>query len=399
VAFKSAAATPELPLLEEAASELAGLSGETAFVGLLLPAAAVEKDQTTEAPEFGGEEEKEEKACEWTPASTSIPASPRSSNRRTPSPSGEPGSASDPPSPNGSEAPTEVFEDSFKGPFGSFEGSELFSAALPPTLPAAWPSSWPSRKNFKKEAQAIEIGSGVALPACGYVPMWCWVQPGEVGTLVVPIADGEADQPPFVEGLEAEGTFMKLWCWAQPQGAAGQTTVVPCTDKGQTAPTNNAEASDAQKSPCKTDVAAKGGGYVPEWSSGPYWPFNASPTTLLIQNLSLELTQEDLLEVLDREESSGFYDFVYLRPSENSKSEAILQEAIVNVTQHKHGLQLAARLHGRRFWGVNDDRSCKVTWSFVQGLDNLVQVYRDAPSSVNGGSAQLFRKGWPVPFP
>lgn len=470
VAFKSAAATPELPLLEEAASELALLpaasvdSAYSAEHGEEHPLSSGEKgDGGEEKRESGlrvgsrsricregeacekGEEEENEKACEnektscvWTPASTSIPASPRSSNRRSPSPSpsGEPGSAgsaSPSPIPGSSEA-SQTEEGAFledcqeEGPFHgpglphfpgcSFHDSQLLfsgAPALPPTLPnpCAWPSSpgrssssWrPSSETrkaqalFKKEAQAIEIGSGVSLPACGYVPMWCWVQPGEMGTLVVPISDGEADQPPFVEGLEAEGTFMKLWCWAQPQGAAGQTTVVPCTDKGQTAPTNSAGATDAQKSPRKTDNAAKGAGYVPEWTSGPYWPFNASPTTLLIQNLSLELTQEDLLEVLDREEFSGLYDFVYLRPSENNTSEAILQEAIVNVTQHKYGLQMAARLHGRSFWGVSDDRSCKVTWSFVQGLDNLLQVYRDAPSSVKGGSPQLFRKGWPVPFP
>jgi hypothetical protein len=132
------------------------------------------------------------------------------------------------------------------------------------------------------------------------------------------------------------------------------------------------------------------------------WPLKAPPSTLILSHLPIELTLEDLLEVLDREEFSGLYDFVFL-PGVDAASRS--RYAIVNLTKHEHGLELAARLHGKSDWGIAvGECTCEVTWyPRVQGLSELIRVYRDAPENQpevpEGCRPQIFSEGWPVSFP
>lgn len=132
------------------------------------------------------------------------------------------------------------------------------------------------------------------------------------------------------------------------------------------------------------------------------WAVNAPPTTLMLSHLPMELTQEDLLEVLDREEYSGLYDFVFL-PEVDATSRC--RYAVVNLTKHEHSLQLADRLNGKTTWGVGDSEyECQVTWyPTVQGLSELIRVYRDAaencPDMPEECRPQLFSEGWQVSFP
>jgi len=175
--------------------------------------------------------------------------------------------------------------------------------------------------------------------------------------------------------------------------------VVPCTDKCPSAES----AGAAPISPTCAPAPPPSGSFAPLWFSGPYWPFNVAPTTLSISGLPQELTQDGFLEVLDREEFSGFYDFVFLPPA--AASDKGTRNAIVNMTKHEYALALAARLHGKTSWGVGDGcDSCEVSWSLpLQGLSELIQVYRDSPESSPDVEAhlrpQLFSKGWPVPLP
>merc|ERR1719253_463762 len=86
------------------------------------------------------------------------------------------------------------------------------------------------------------------------------------------------------------------------------------------------------------------GAYSPKWIYGARWPFCAAPTTLVLSNLPDSILQEDLIEILDKEGFSSFYDFVYLPVDADSGRN--MGYAIVNLTRHQYGLSLAAIMQG-----------------------------------------------------
>lgn len=360
--------TPELPLLEEAASELAGFDDFD-----LLPTAAMDCQHP------------------WgvsTPATT-LPASP------------------------------EVV-DSSEEQVSENDHEETHDAV--PFWPdtQTWPQMWAEDQScynwagvgqghgFRDEATGVFCLPSTALPqtsAESYIPMWCLVENTDGLMRVTPCLDAMACNPP-----DDDGTYMNLWCWTRVE-ATGETVIVPCTDKNVS---NASEQPDlawlSPPSSVKAIDASEGapepppqGAYVPEWVSGPVWPFNAQPTTLKLSGLPRELTQEDLLEILDREEFNGYYDFVYLPEDVRDTSDE--RYATINLTAHKYGLALAARLHGKKSWGVGDGScSCTVTWSMpYQGLADLARFYRDKFKDDLKDSShlhpQIFSRGWPVPFP
>merc|ERR1719199_886048 len=112
------------------------------------------------------------------------------------------------------------------------------------------------------------------------------------------------------------------------------------------------------------------------WVYGAEWPFCVAPTTLMLSNLPTDLLQEDLIEVLDKEGFSGFYDFLYLALDPNTHRN--LGHAIVNLTRHEYGLALSALMHGRTSWCGTITSECQVTWSIpLQGLSQLIEHYRN----------------------
>eukprot|EP00928_Gymnodinium_smaydae_P072381 TRINITY_DN55755_c0_g1_i1.p1 TRINITY_DN55755_c0_g1~~TRINITY_DN55755_c0_g1_i1.p1 ORF type:complete len:391 (+),score=89.82 TRINITY_DN55755_c0_g1_i1:197-1369(+) len=245
---------------------------------------------------------------------------------------------------------------------------------------------------FEREDQAENAAVG------DYIPTWCrMTQTSEDSSMVVPCLD-EASLAAAHEAGEA----LYLWCWAQPDGAGG-TIVVPCTDReppcAAVQPPSTAEVACAPEPPAAGD-------FRPLWASGPCWPFNVQPTTLVISRLPKALTQEAFLEVLDRLCLSGYYDFVYL--AADPSTELSCGEAVVNLTRHEYGLALAAKLHGRSNWGIGDSDEeavpCQVRWSLpLQGLDDLVKQYREHPWNSEDVPDEMrplmFQNGWPVPFP
>lgn len=381
-------ATPELPLLEEAASELAGFDDFQ-----LLPSAAIDCEHPW--------------GWESTPATT-IPASPETGD------SGEDQESA------------------------SEDEHELSAAAAP-----FWPNepshcsqlhgkgSFLDRLDLDRRKQQMAGSSGPLLFAtvdsqdCGgvpvgdccwqqvtdelepedsYRPMWCILEQDAGATRVIPFIDGMMCEPP-TDGR----TYMKLWCWTQVQ-ATGGMIIVPCTTKGATDDLEKADLAwlppplsldDSAVIACAPPSPAPDS-YMPEWFSGPIWPFNAEPTTLKLTGLPDELTQEDLLEILDREEFNGYYDFVFL--PEKVRDHDNERYAIVNLIGHQYGRALAARLHGKISWGVCDCACpCVTTWALpYQGLPDLVRVYRHVPENALDVPAhlrpQIFSKGWPVPF-
>lgn len=124
-------------------------------------------------------------------------------------------------------------------------------------------------------------------------------------------------------------------------------------------------------------------------------PWGAEPTTLTITNLPLEVETEEMVEVLDRQEFSGLYDFVVVHDG----------TATLNVVQHRYGLKLALILRGQRvIAGQNSPAACEVQWSFqLQGLEQVISHFRNHPSNQkdvpDDQRPQLFSHGWPIAFP
>mmetsp|Transcript_29464 Transcript_29464/g.80580 ORF Transcript_29464/g.80580 Transcript_29464/m.80580 type:complete len:353 (-) Transcript_29464:223-1281(-) len=253
------------------------------------------------------------------------------------------------------------------------------------------------------EAEA-QIGPVAAEEQGSYVAFWCRVQRSDDGATkyVVPCLDKPValdSGPPSFEDSGADGVdgYLPLWCWRQPSN--GGAIVSPITDKAAPNAEYKASLAELACAPKPPPEVFQ----MPQWNYGPVWPFNAQPTTLLLTNLPLELTQEALIEVLDREEFCGYYDFVSFPPADVSG--AGLGYALVNVTKHEYGLALAARLSGRRTWGLGYmANACEVTWHLeAQGLADLVSYHHDvwynAADVANELRPQVFSKGWPQPWP
>jgi len=145
------------------------------------------------------------------------------------------------------------------------------------------------------------------------------------------------------------------------------------------------------------------GSFAPEWTYAHSWPFSHAPTSLRLGSLPAELTQEDLLEVLDKRGFSGFYDFVFV-PTD-AHTGCGLGYAIVNLTRHTYGLSLAAQLHGFNSWGISDsEEPCEVEWSATfQGLAESIGYFRehavDSTDMFDEGMPLVFSNGFQVPFP
>lgn len=234
-------------------------------------------------------------------------------------------------------------------------------------------------------------------PDGGYVAMWCSVREAEDGSaLITPRADGSCEQPPQ-DLSPPEGPLTRLWCWAQPDGQGG-LLVAPCTSKSQAVDDGAWGQGPATKAHAHGPVASPAASQLPDWPAGPFWPFNAPPTTLEISKLPEDFTQEDLLEVLDREEFSGLYDFVFLRPGGKGP-----RTALVNFVANEHAHALAARLRHRALWTAEGQQgACGLDWSRnTQGLEELVEIHRNLLRRGAGaeGTPQLFEGGWPVEMP
>mmetsp|Transcript_22195 Transcript_22195/g.39093 ORF Transcript_22195/g.39093 Transcript_22195/m.39093 type:complete len:361 (+) Transcript_22195:227-1309(+) len=232
------------------------------------------------------------------------------------------------------------------------------------------------------------------------LPLWCRVeQDDKFGLRIEPFLHMKPfmDEDAAAECVAQGGSCEIFYCQVSYHYTGG-TLITPCTDASMCegadleplqAP-SEAEASCAPPSPPE-------GSYAPVWVYGPRWPYNVAPTTLTISNLPEDFTQEDMIEILDKEGFSGFYDFVFLPPSDADagKDSAF---AIVNLTHHAYGLALAARLHGRPHCGG------QVSWSLpLQGLTALEEHYSKHPANSDEVPSELrptlFTGGFPKPLP
>jgi hypothetical protein len=263
------------------------------------------------------------------------------------------------------------------------------------------------------------------VPASGMrTAWWCRFVQDSAGVQITPLLNGRVAEAAIEDELsqECENGMMMLWCWLQPEVPAGRLRVVPCTTMDYCHPgdlsMSSADYLCEQFAPsgakpelapecCALSVVSDedfappeppAGSHVPAWANGAAFASDRKPTTLLLSNLPARLEQDDLVEMLDRLEFSGFYDFVFLLPKEGGR-----RSAVVNLTRHTWALRLAAWIHGKSAWGegVSDGASCEAAWSTAdQGVDALVLRYRDAATDEEVPEEErpllLASRGWQV---
>jgi len=209
--------------------------------------------------------------------------------------------------------------------------------------------------------------------------------------------------PCMGDDIAPEGEHEVFWCYVQQQ-QDGSVLITPCTD-----PTACGIFVDAAGVPLESATETLGapkrpaqGSHIPMWIYGSRAPFNVAPTTLILSNLPTDLTQEDFIEILDKEGYSGFYDFAYLPSDADHKHTK--GYAIVNLTRHEYGLALSALMHDRTSWCGAESGECQVTWSIpLQGISQIKAHFKDHEACQDSVPEELrptfFSGGWPQPFP
>lgn len=125
------------------------------------------------------------------------------------------------------------------------------------------------------------------------------------------------------------------------------------------------------------------------------------PTTVMLKNLPEEYSREMLMDTLSSRGFSGLFDFVYA-PMDFGKRSTFGYVFINFVTPEAADLFL---LHFQDFndWSVPSDRYADVDWSDRQGLEGLIDRYRNSPlmhSSVPDEAKPIMLKnGARVDFP
>jgi len=224
--------------------------------------------------------------------------------------------------------------------------------------------SFPQANNTSTDVTEVKEGEAYVCNEVKLAPAWCYLKLGDDGVVSATPMDLATDEDleTLVSQIEKQGPSEKI-----SRSLLGSL----CEQKA-----------------------------LPEWKGLNHAD---TPTTVLVDNLPVDMSQADVLEVLDREGFSGLYNFVFVPTDANGQS---LGYAVVNVTRHICGVALGAVLQGRDYWGedVACTRPCKVTWSQpLQGLVDILRIYRNHPSNDDNvdenSRPQLFSAGFSVAFP
>jgi hypothetical protein len=210
-------------------------------------------------------------------------------------------------------------------------------------------------------------------------------------------------EPCTGDQVYVDGDLEVFWC-SMHQNFHGDFTITPCTDAALCGIDLDANSQSVYSTDdvVGAPVRPAEGSCVPAWVYGAQWPHCAAPTTLILSCLPKDLSQEDLIEILDKEGFSSFYDFLHLPMDPELRGN--LGYAIVNLTRHEYGLALSALLHGRSSWCGTSAPACQVTWSTkVQGVTQLFESYKDSAACREGVPPEMrptwFSSGWPRPLP
>lgn len=125
-------------------------------------------------------------------------------------------------------------------------------------------------------------------------------------------------------------------------------------------------------------------------------------TTLIIRNLPLTLTQDELTIFLNKQGFHGCYDFVYL-PTDFGTTFSF-GYAFVNLVSFAEACRVLRQLDGLVGFEGHPDKACSVTWGTeMQGLEAHTERYRNSPlmhdSVPFGLKPAVFLDGARVPFP
>lgn len=123
-------------------------------------------------------------------------------------------------------------------------------------------------------------------------------------------------------------------------------------------------------------------------------------TALIVRNLPVGCTHNELRIILDGAGLGGLYNFIYV-PFDFKKS-AFLRYGFVNFEQNEHAVKAMAVLDGFDDW--ESEKSCEAGWGSVQqSLHANIERYRNSPlmhSSVpDEYKPVLFESGARVAFP
>jgi len=216
-------------------------------------------------------------------------------------------------------------------------------------------------------------------------------------------SSGMSIVPVMGNDVAADCEHEVFWCFVQPQ-KDGNVLITPCTD-----PTACGIFVDASGAPLESASEVVGapkrplqGSHIPMWVYGAQAPFTVAPTTLILSSLPDDLTQEDFIEILDKEGYSGFYDFAHIPFDPDRRCN--LGYAIVNLTRHEYGLALSALMHGRTSWCGATASECQATWSVpMQGITQIMDHYKDHAACLDDVPSDMrptfFASGWPRPLP
>jgi hypothetical protein len=127
----------------------------------------------------------------------------------------------------------------------------------------------------------------------------------------------------------------------------------------------------------------------------------AQPTTLMLRNIPKEATRSMLLDILRSAGLANHIAFIYLPM--NLRSPGNFGYAFVDFDCTQVAELCKNELQGFSGWSGVSDMALEVVWSETQGLDSLVQRYRDSPlmhkSLEDEFKPAIFKNGVRITFP
>lgn len=129
----------------------------------------------------------------------------------------------------------------------------------------------------------------------------------------------------------------------------------------------DAAADDCQKSPRSCTAST----CTPASSAPP------SPTTVLLKNIPEEYTRDMLVETLNAQGFAGLVDFVYSPMDFGTRKS--FGYAYINLLTPEDADQFFTAFEDFSDWSVQCSRVADVDWSDRQGLEGLIERYRNSP--------------------
>lgn len=125
-------------------------------------------------------------------------------------------------------------------------------------------------------------------------------------------------------------------------------------------------------------------------------------TTVMMKCLPANISNDQLLSIIDAEGFAGSYDFFYLPV--DFKNLAGLGYCFVNFEEARVAECFLAHFQGFSSWGMQSERVCLTTWSeALQGRNAHIERYRNSPvmhpSMPDHCKPKLFENGKPITFP